>query len=346
MPKKLALITGISGQDGSYLAEFLLKKGYGVHGIARRVAAEDHEQRFSRIQHLIDRGAITLHSGDVTDYPTIWNIIGKLKPHEVYHLAAQSQVQVSFEDDFGTFATNAYSTHYFLAAIKELSPKTRFYFAGTSELYGDVREVPQDENTPFNPLSPYAIAKLASFYLVKMYRDAYGIFGCSGILFNHESPRRGGDFVTRKITSTIAKINAGRAKELRVGNLDAKRDWGFAGDYVQAMWLMLQQPKPDDYVVGMGRQHSVREFVELAFKYAGITIIWRGKGLAETGVDKKTKKVLIRVDKKFFRPLEVRTLLSNPRKARRVLKWKPKTTFEELVRMMVETDLRATQTHS
>jgi len=319
---KKALITGITGQDGSYLAEFLLEKGYEVHGLVRRVAFEKNQERFSRISHLGDQ--IILHYGDITNLPTIWRLVSTIMPDEIYHLAAQSQVKISFEDDFGTLNTNTNSTHYFLSAIKELTPKTKFYFAGTSEMFGAAKMTPQDENTPFNPVSPYGISKLMGFYLVRMYRDAYGLFVCSGILFNHESPRRGFEFVTRKITSTIAQIKNGDVNELVLGNLDAKRDWGFAGDYVEAMWLMLQQDKPDDFVIGTGENHTIREFVEAAF--------------SEVGMD--WKKYVV-TDKMHFRPLEVNELVSNPTRAKKIFGWTPKIKFAELVKMMVTSDLDA-----
>ena len=318
---KKALITGITGQDGSYLAELLLEKGYEVHGLTRRVAAEDPSARFSRIKQLVADKKIVIHLGDVSDYPTIWRLVSKIQPDEIYHLAAQSQVQVSFEDDFGTFNSNFSSTHHLLSAIKELKPDCKFYFAGTSEMYGKVLAIPQDENTPFNPVSPYGIAKLASFYMTKMYRDAYGIFACTGILFNHESPRRGYEFVTRKITLAVANIKNGKQRELQLGNLDAKRDWGFAGDYVVAMWLMLQHEKADDYVIGTGENHTIREFLEVAF--------------SEVGLDYKD---YVKIDPAFFRPLDVHELLADPSKAERILDWKPKTKFKELVKMMVDSD--------
>lgn len=319
---KKALITGITGQDGSYLAELLLSKGYEVHGIARRVAAEDQRTRLSRVLHLGDR--ITLHYGDVADYQTIWKVIAEVMPDEIYHLAAQSQVSVSFMDGFGTFRANADSTHYILSAIKALKPDTKFYFAGTSEMYGHVLAMPQDEQTPFNPVSPYGIAKLESFYLTKMYRDAYGIFACSGILFNHESPRRGHEFVTRKITLSAAAIKCGKEKELRLGNIASLRDWGFAGDYVDAMWRMLQQEKPDDYVVGTGEQHTVKEFLDVVFGTLGLD--W---------------KEYVIIDEKLKRPLEVPTLLANAAKAKRVLQWEPKVRFNELAVMMAKADYEA-----
>lgn len=317
---KTAFITGITGQDGSYLAELLLRDGYEVHGLVRRSAAEDEQARFSRINDIFDD--ITVHYGDVSDYPTLWNIIARTKPDEVYHLAAQSQVGVSFKDPFGTFRTNADSTHYLLSALRELAPGARFYFAGTSEMFGDVLETPQSENTPFNPVSPYGISKVTGHHLTKMYREAYGVFACGGILFNHESPRRGFEFVTRKITSAVARIKLGKQSELCLGNLDAKRDWGFAGDYVEAMHKMLRADEPRDYVIGTGESRSVREFLEIAFEAAGLK--WED---------------YVKVDEQFLRPAEVHKLCADPSRAREELGWEPKTSFEELVRMMVEHDL-------
>lgn len=316
---KIALITGITGQDGSYLTELLLKKGYEVHGLVRRVAHENENQHFSRIAHVIDK--VSIHYGDVTDYATLFRLIATLRPDEVYHLAAQSQVGISFKDDFGTFRANTDGTHYLLSAIKETKPDCRFYFAGTSELFG-CEKPPQNEHTPFEPVSPYAVSKLAAFHLVKIYRKAYGIFACSGILFNHESPRRGFEFVTRKITSTAAKIKLGLATQLSLGNIDVKRDWGFAGDYVEAMWLMLQRSEPDDYVVGTGETHSIRDFLEASFGF--LNLDW--------------KKYVV-VDQKLLRPLDVNELKADSQKARAILGWSPKVGFKELVEMMVKADL-------
>ena len=318
--KKCVLITGITGQDGSYLAEFLLERGYEIHGLARRVASESPITRFSRINHLLDK--VNLHYGDVTNYSTIWRLIAKIQPDEVYHLAAQSQVKISFEDDFGAFGETTSGTHYLLSAIKELKPDCRFYFAGSSEMFGQVRESPQNETTPLNPVSPYSISKTAGFYLTKMFRQAYGIFACNGILFNHESPRRGFEFVTRKITLTAAKIKYGLTDKLPLGNLAARRDWGFAGDYVENMWLMLQHEISDDYVIGTGESHTVQEFVEAAFERAGLD--W-GKYVV--------------IDKSLIRPAEVHHLLADHSKARNILNWRPKTKFNELVAMMVDSDL-------
>jgi len=318
--KKIAFITGVTGQDGSYLAEFLLDKGYEVHGLTRRVAFENQKQRFSRINHILDK--LHIHYGDIRDKSTIWRLIAKIMPDEVYHLAAQSQVAVSFEDDFGTFQTNTVSTHYLLSSIKELKPSCKFYFAATSEMFGQTKEVPQNENTRFNPVSPYGISKVAAFHLVKLYRNAYGIFACSGILFNHESPRRGFEFVTRKITSTAVRIKFGLEKKLKLGNLNAVRDWGYAGDYIYGMWKMLQHKKPDDYVLATNESHTVRDFAKLAF--------------AQLGLDYRK---YVKVDKNLRRPLDVNILRGDYSKAKRVLRWKPRIKFKDLVRLMVESDL-------
>lgn len=323
---KKALITGISGQDGSYLAEFLILKGYEVHGLVRRIALENQDSRFSRIGHLIRDQKISIHYGDTTDYPTIWRLIASIKPDEVYHLAAQSQVKISFEDEFNAFESNTNSTHYLLSAIRELKPDCRFYFAGTSEMFGNAKQSPQSEETPLNPASPYAISKAAAFHLTKMYRQAYGTFACSGILFNHESPRRGFEFVTRRITSSVAKIKNGLEKELKLGNLDARRDWGFAPDYVEAMWLMLQQAKPDDYVVGTGESHTVREFMELAFDLAGLD-----------------SQKYVTTDSNLLRPIDVHELRADSAKAKRILNWQPKVKFNDLVRIMVQSDMELYQ---
>ena len=322
---KKALITGIDGQDGSYLAELLLKKDYQVHGIIRRIALEDAEHHLWRIKHILKK--IIIHSGSLESFASLFKIVHKIKPDECYHLAAQSFVSYSFEDEFSTINTNINGTHYILSAIKECAPKCKFYFAASSEMFGRVKEMPQNENTPFHPRSPYGISKVAGFDLTRNYREAYGIFACSGILFNHESPRRGFEFVTRKISRGVAKIKMGLAKELRLGNLEAKRDWGFSGDYVEAMWLILQQNKPDDYVIATGETHTVKEFVQFAFSYVGLD--W---------------KKHVKIDKDFYRPSEVHLLLGDYSKARKRLGWKPKVKFEELVKMMVESDLAALKT--
>jgi len=318
---KKALITGITGQDGAYLSRLLLDKGYEVHGIVRRVALEDPEHRLWRLKPVLDK--IKLHSGSLESYASLFDVVEKVRPDECYHLGAQSFVSYSFEDEFSTISTNINGTHYMLSAIKSKAPECRFYFASSSEMFGQVREVPQKETTPFHPRSPYGISKVAGFDLTRNYREAYGIFACNGILFNHESPYRGYEFVTRKISRGVAKIKAGLSKELFLGNLDAKRDWGFAGDFVQAMHKMLQQDKPDDYVVSTGETHTVREFVELAFKHAGLN--WKDH---------------VKVDETLFRPAEVHELRGDYAKARKVLKWKPKVDFEALVRMMVDEDLK------
>ncbi|MFH2067793.1 MAG: GDP-mannose 4,6-dehydratase [Pseudomonadota bacterium] len=317
---KRALITGITGQDGSYLAEFLLKKGYEVHGIVRRVAIEAPASRLWRIHHLLDQ--ITLHAASLESYASIFNVVEKCKPHECYHLAAQSFVSYSFEDAFSTINTNINGTLYLLSALKERAPQCKFYFAASSEMFGKVKETPQNESTPFHPRSPYGISKVAGFDLSRNYRESYEMFACNGILFNHESPRRGFEFVTRKITSTVARIKAGKEKELRLGNLEAKRDWGFAGDYVEAMWLMLQQDEPDDYVVATNETHSVKEFVQLAFESVGLD--WED---------------FVVIDKLFYRPAEVKLLQGDYRKSEQKLGWRPSVRFQDLVRMMVEEDM-------
>lgn len=318
---KTALITGITGQDGSYLAEHLLAHGYDVHGLLRPVALQDQEQRLGRIAHLRER--ITLHSGTLESYASILRVVGQAQFDECYHLGAQSFVAESFEDGFSTLNININGTHHLLAALRELQPRCRFYFAGSSEMFGKVRETPQRETTPFHPRSPYGISKVTGFELTRNYREAYGMFCCSGILFNHEGPRRGMQFVTRKITSTAARIKLGLATELRLGNLDAQRDWGHAADYVRAMHLMLQQPEADDYVVATGARHSVREFCELAF--------------AEVGLDYRD---YVNTDESLLRPAEVEFLLGDASKARKQLGWKPTYTFRTLVSEMVREDLK------
>jgi GDPmannose 4,6-dehydratase len=318
---KTALITGITGQDGSYLAEHLLSLGYEVHGLVRRVALEDPERRFTRINHLVDR--IQLHAASLESYPSLFSVVSRHAFDECYHLAAQSFVAESFADGFSTMNTNINGTHFMLAALRELRPQCRFYFAGSSEMFGLVRETPQRETTPFYPRSPYGISKVAGFELTRNYREAYGLFAANGILFNHEGPRRGFEFVTRKITSTVARIKAGQASELRLGNLDARRDWGHAKDYVRAMHLMLQQNAPEDFVVASGESHTVREFCELAF--------------AEVGLDYRD---YVHIDERFLRPAEVGSLIGDATKARTVLGWEPTCTFPELVRQMVQNDLK------
>jgi GDPmannose 4,6-dehydratase len=320
MSRKSALITGITGQDGSYLAEHLLAEGYDVHGIVRRIAIEDPDRRFGRITHLLDR--IKLHAASLESYPSIFHVFSQQKYDECYHLAAQSFVAESFADGFSTLNTNINGTHYMLAALRELQPGCKFYFAGSSEMFGKVREVPQKETTPFHPRSPYGISKVAGFELTRNYREAYGMYCCNGILFNHEGPRRGFEFVTRKISSGVARVKMGLASEVRLGNLDARRDWGHSADYVRAMHLMLQQPEPDDYVVSTGETHSVHEFCELAF--------------AEVQLDYRD---FVRVDEAFYRPAEVDLLIGDPSKVRRILGWEPKHTFRDLVAEMVQSDL-------
>lgn len=317
---KRALITGITGQDGSYLAELLIQQGYEVHGIVRRVALEDPEHRLWRLRGILEN--ITLHSGSLESYASLFNIIQTVRPTECYHLAAQSFVSYSFEDAFSTINANINGTHFVLSALKEVVPQCRVYFAGSSEMFGHASETPQTERTPFHPRSPYGISKVAGFDLTRNYREAYGMFACSGILFNHESPRRGYEFVTRKITSAVARIKAGQMKTLALGNLHARRDWGFAGNYVQAMWLMLQQDTPDDYVIATGQTHSVQEFVQLAFQLAGLD--WQEH---------------VATDQELFRPAEVNLLQGDASKARTKLGWQPTLYFEDLVKMMVEADL-------
>ena len=318
---KRALITGITGQDGSYLAELLLEKGYEVHGMVRRVALEDPQHRLFRLRHLTD--SLRLHSASLESYASVFDVLQKIKPDECYHLAAQSFVSYSFEDEFSTINTNINGTHFVLSALKHVCPACRFYFAASSEMFGKVAETPQTENTIFHPRSPYGISKVAGFDLTRNYREAYGIHASSGILFNHESPRRGYEFVTRKITNAVARIKLGLNKELRLGNLDARRDWGYAQDYVKAMWLMLQQERPDDYVVATGETHDVREFVEAAFAHVGLK--W---------------KDYVKVDENFYRPAEVQTLTGDASKARHALGWKESVRFRQLVEMMVEADLK------
>jgi GDPmannose 4,6-dehydratase len=344
---KRALITGITGQDGSYLAEFLLAKGYDVHGIVRHVALEDVEHRLWRIKHILDR--VHLHPGSMESYASLFNIVERVKPDECYHLAAQSFVSYSFEDEFSTVNSNINGTLHILSAIKQRAPKCRFYFAGSSEMFGLVRETPQKETTPFHPRSPYGISKVAGFEFTRNYREAYDLFACNGILFNHESPRRGFEFVTRKISSGVARVVKGLQPSLRLGNLEAKRDWGFAGDYIQVMWLMLQHDAPDDYVIGTGEMHSVKEFAEESFKAVDVKIRWEGTGKDEKGlvvkvgqsIGKNIKKgdVVVEVDPLFFRPSEVDLLKADPSKAEKNLGWKASVAFVDLVRMMVQSDL-------
>ncbi len=336
---KTALITGVTGQDGSYLSEFLLEKGYDVHGIVRRSSTDRRE----RIEHLMEEPRFHIHYGDMTDSISLVKIVMEVKPDEIYNLAAQSHVKVSFDVPEYTADADAVGTLRMLEAVRiaGLEKTCRFYQASTSELFGKVQETPQSERTPFYPYSPYAAAKQYAYWIVRNYREAYGIFASNGILFNHESERRGETFVTRKITLAAANIAAGKQDKLFLGNLDALRDWGYAKDYVECMWLILQHDKPDDFVIATGEQHSVREFCTLAFKFAGIELEWQGKGVEEKGIDKKTGKALVEVSPEFFRPTDVVTLLGNPAKAKAALGWEPtKTPFEELVRLMTENDVK------
>ncbi|AJY74872.1 GDP-mannose 4,6-dehydratase [Paenibacillus beijingensis] len=336
---KRALITGVTGQDGSYLAELLLNKGYEVHGLMRRNSSI-HTERIDHLENYqTDEGqSFNLHYGDLSDPGGLSKLLYKIEPDEVYNLGAQSHVRVSFDIPEFTSDVNALGALRMLESIRDVNPRIKFYQASSSELYGLVQEVPQSERTPFYPRSPYAAAKLYAYWITINYREAYDLFACNGILFNHESPRRGKTFVTRKITTGLANILQGKQDQLVLGNLDAKRDWGFAGDYVEAMWLMLQQKEPEDYVIATGETHTVREFCELAFQTAGIKLLWRGKGLDEQGIDAETGRVLISVDSKYFRPSEVDLLLGDPAKAMNKLGWKPKVSFKELVDMMVKSD--------
>ena len=335
---KKALITGVTGQDGSFLSEFLLDKGYEIHGIIRRSSVDYRE----RIAHLEGLERFHIHYADLTDSMSITKVVGAVRPDEIYNLAAQSHVQVSFDAPEYTANVDAVGTLRILEAVRacHLEDKCRIYQASTSELYGKVEEVPQNENTPFHPYSPYAVAKLYGFWIVKEYREAYSMFCCNGILFNHESERRGETFVTRKISLAAARIKQGLQEKLYIGNLSSLRDWGYAKDYVECMWLMLQTDKPDDYVIATGVQHSVRDFCRLAFRQVGIDLIFVGEGLDEKGIDKATGKVLIEVNKEFYRPTDVVNLLGDPAKARAKLGWNPsKTSFEELVKLMVNADM-------
>ena len=327
---KRALITGITGQDGSYLAELLLSKGYEVHGVVRRASMINTH----RIDHIYPN--INLHYGDVTDALNMFSVVDKVLPDEIYNLAAQSHVKVSFEMPEYTAQVDALGTLRVLEAVRTIKPECRVYQASTSELYGLVQEVPQSETTPFYPRSPYGVAKIYGYWITKNYREAYDMYACTGILFNHESPRRGETFVTRKITIGLKNIADGNQEVLKLGNLNALRDWGHARDYVEAMWLMLQQDKPDDFVIATGKQYSVREFVEKCAPYFDMDIVWQGEGLDEIGVDTKTGKTVIAVDPRYFRPTEVETLLGDPTKAKTILGWQPKTTFDDLVKEMCE----------
>ena len=347
MERKVALITGITGQDGSYLAEFLTEKGYDVHGLLRRSSSFNT----GRIEHLYldewvrdmkKQRPINLHWADMTDSSSLIRIIGEVRPTEIYNLAAQSHVKVSFEVPEYTADVDATGVLRLLEAVRicGLEKQCRIYQASTSELYGKVQEVPQKETTPFYPRSPYSVAKLYGYWIVKNYRESYGLYCCNGILFNHESERRGETFVTRKITLAACRIKQGFQDKLYLGNLDAKRDWGYAKDYVECMWMMLQQEQPEDFVIATGEMHTVREFCELAFKEAGIDIRWEGQGVNEKGIDTQTNRILIEVDPKYFRPCEVEQLLGDPTKAKTMLGWNPtKTSFRELIKKMVEHDM-------
>ena len=336
---KKALITGITGQDGSYLTEFLMDKGYEVHGIIRRSSSFNTD----RIDHIYrdphEKGVrMLLHYGDLTDGSNISRLLDKIEPDEIYNLGAQSHVRVSFDLPVYTTNTVAMGTLRLLDAIKDRQLPVKFYQAGSSEMFGKVQEIPQKETTPFYPRSPYACAKVFSHWITTNYRESYNLFACNGILFNHESPRRGGTFVTKKITNALAKIKLGKQDKLFLGNLDTKRDWGYAKDYVEAMWLMLQQDKPDDYVIATGENHSVREFVEKTGKMLGFDIVWEGEGLQEKGIDKNTGKVLIEIDERYFRPAEVDELIGDPSKAKEKLGWESKTKFVDLIKIMVEAE--------
>jgi GDPmannose 4,6-dehydratase len=332
MKKKKAIISGAKGQDAFYLSKILLDKGYKVIGLARKTTSmlwgnsKEVDKRMKQVEC------------DITNYGQVYSIIAKEKPDEFYHLASQSFVGTSFRDPFETINTNIMGTLNVLESIRHASPKTKLYFAGSSEQFGKVLEVPQKETTPFNPRSPYAVTKIAGYWLCKNYRESYGLFICSGLLFNHESDHRGIEFVTKKITNAAVKIKLGKQNCLEVGNINAKRDWGYSKDYCLAMWKMLQQKKPEDYVIATGENHTVREFIELAFKYAGMNIVWKGKGIKEVGL--VDGKVRVKINPQFYRPAEVEVLIGNYSKAKRKLKWKPQTSFRELVKLMVESDLK------
>ena len=339
-PRKKALITGITGQDGSYLAELLLEKGYEVHGIIRRSSSFNT----GRIDHVLrdpheKNRRLFLHYGDLSDGSSLNRILEKVRPDEIYHLGAQSHVRVSFDIPEYTADVDALGTLRMLDAIRETGIKTRFYQASSSEMFGKVAEIPQKETTPFHPRSPYGCAKVFGYWIARNYRESYDLFACNGILFNHESPRRGETFVTRKVTAGFSRIKHGLQDKIYLGNLDAKRDWGYAKDYVEGMWLMLQQDKPDDYILATGESHSVRELVEEAGRILGFDIIWKGKGKQEKGIDKNTGKVLVGIDPHYYRPAEVDILLGDASKARKKLGWKPKVKFKDLIRIMVDADL-------
>ncbi len=339
--KKIALITGITGQDGSHLAEFLLDKGYEVHGIIRRASTFNTE----RINHLyqdphVNGVKLFLHYGDLSDSSNISRILEKVKPDEIYNLGAQSHVKVSFDMPEYTANVTGLGTLRILDAIREGGLKTKFYQASSSEMFGKAVELPLKETTPFHPRSPYGVAKVFAYWITKNYRESYGMFACNGILFNHEGERRGETFVTRKITRGLARIKLGKEQKLFLGNLDAQRDWGHAKDFVEAMWLMLQQPKPDDYIVATNESHSVREFAEIAARHVGFDLVWSGKGLKEKGIDRKTGKVIVEIDPRYFRPAEVDVLRGDASKAQKVLGWKPKVNFAQLVKLMADADVK------
>jgi GDPmannose 4,6-dehydratase len=343
---KKALITGITGQDGSYLAELLLEKGYEVHGLVRRSSTFNT----ARIDHILkdshEKGVKLFREyGDLADSSNLSRVLERIKPDEVYNLGAQSHVRISFDIPEYTGDVDGLGTLRLLDAIRDTKIKTKFYQASSSEMFGKVREVPQNEETPFYPRSPYGVAKVFGYWITVNYRESYDMFACNGILFNHESPRRGENFVTRKITRGLARIKLGKDDCLYLGNLEAKRDWGYAKDYVEAMWLMLQQPKPDDYVIATGETHTVRECVEEAGKILGFELDWKGKGIDEVGVDKKTGKTIVRIDPYYFRPAEVDLLIGDSSKAKKALKWEPKTKFKDLIKLMTETDYEFESSH-
>jgi GDPmannose 4,6-dehydratase len=340
MTRKVALITGITGQDGSYLAELLLEKGYEVHGIARRTSQLNRARIDDAREAALAKGLVYgLHYGDMGDSSSLNRIVAQVRPTEVYNLAAQSHVAVSFEQPEYTGDVDGTGVLRLLEALRSNRCDARFYQASTSELYGKVEETPQTETTPFHPRSPYGVAKLYAYWIVRNYREAYGMHGSNGILFNHESPRRGENFASRKVTLGLAQIRAGRLATLRMGNIDSRRDWGYAPDFVEMMWTMLQQPEPDDYVGATGETHTVREFIERAAPLAGFEIVWEGKGVHEKGRDARTGKVVIEIDPRFFRPAEVDLLLGNPAKAKQRLGWQPRVRFQELVEIMMKADL-------
>lgn len=336
---KRALITGITGQDGSYLAEFLLNKGYAVHGIVRRASSSN----LVRIAHLLGNERLILHEGDMSDQASLTRAIELAQPEEVYNLAAMSHVKMSFSMPEYALDVDGLGVLRILEAMRQIGSSAKFYQASTSELFGKIREVPQSESTPFYPRSPYGAAKLYAYWITVNYRESYEMYACNGILFNHESPRRGEDFVSRKITLGVAKIKAGLQDKLVLGNLDAKRDWGYAADFVEGMWLMLQQEQPEDFVLATGKATSVRQFVEWAFAEVGISIVWKGQGIKEIGIDERTGKAIVEVSSEYFRPAEVDFLLGNPAKAEQKLKWTPKTSVQELVKLMIQADIEVVE---